>query len=138
VRFTKGLLAIVLLIAALAATSVVWADDIIVPLAEDDFDVTIPATGSVIDPATSKDGLDLAKGKEIHCRLVDTYPFGSAIVVRVVDADSLVALGTWVDIDEGQTKLLWTNNTTEDKVVRLQVSCDWPWSVRAMGQWVRP
>ncbi|MDI7250708.1 MAG: hypothetical protein QME93_11705, partial [Bacillota bacterium] len=61
---------------------------------------------------------------------------GWAISVRVVDYYTLSPLSDWVGVDQGQTKLIWTNNTGQTKYIRFQLSSVWPWSIRAEGQWL--
>lgn len=56
--------------------------------------------------------------------------------VRVVDYYSLSPLSDWVGVDQGQTKLIWTNKTGQTKYIRFELSSVWPWSIRAQGKWL--
>ncbi len=135
-RRIKGLFgAVVMVVMFLAVTNVCAsaAQGYIVPLYEKAYDfgpITIPATGTVYD----SEQYIMSDGKYCKCYLESSG--GWAISVRVVDYYSLSPLSDWVGVDQGQTKLIWTNNTGQTKYIRFELSSVWPWSIRAEGQWL--
>lgn len=91
------------------------------------FDIVVPAFGSTYDPRT----FTMSAGKYCLVQRTDTTYWTASF--RVVDASTLGALGDWVQIDRGQTKLIYTNTSGQTQNVKIELSATVPASVHTTG-----
>ena len=99
------------------------------PLATKDylFDITIPATGTTYSPSP----YTMTAGK--YCIVQRTDSVNKSGLFRVVDANTLTPLGSWVTIWNGESKLIYTNISGTTQSVKIELSSANISTVRAQG-----
>jgi len=91
------------------------------------FSIDIPAFGTIYD----SENYFMSAGKYCKVQRTDSTWWNASF--RVVDYDTLVPLSDWVQIGQGETKLVYTNTSGTTQSIRFELSAVAPLDIQVEG-----